>query len=140
MGILYLVSNQNKTKYSNARLLFSYKKIISGNNSVTLTISFPNPKGNSTAKDNLTLVLGTDANMLKSINPITSNLFKIFRLKKFHPALSGHIVPAHYQYNVKTGEYFSYAAANSEYNVFSIKTDEETRKSIVIILATIPSN
>ncbi|CAG8484814.1 43493_t:CDS:2 [Gigaspora margarita] len=95
-------------------------------------------KGNST-----TLVLGTDANVLKSIDPITLEPIKNFSFKKFHLALSGHMAPAHYQYYAETGEYFfsfvSNPGAISEYNVFSIKTDEETGKPITTILATIPS-
>ena len=109
----------------------------SRNVSVTLTTALPYPEGNST-----TLVLGTDANVLKLIDPITLEPIQNFSFKKFHPALSGPMAPAHYQYDVETGEYFSFVSnpdAIPEYNIFSIKTDEETGKPITTILATIPS-
>ncbi|CAG8793721.1 17612_t:CDS:2, partial [Racocetra fulgida] len=57
--------------------------------------------------------------------------------------LSGPMAPAHSHYDAETREYFSFvpnAGPKSEYNVFSIKTDEETGKPITTILATIPSN
>ncbi|CAG8632912.1 21880_t:CDS:2 [Dentiscutata erythropus] len=108
----------------------------SRNVNVTLTTALPHPEGNST-----TLVLGTDANSLKSIDPITLEPIQNFSFKKFHLALSGPMAPAHYQYDAETGEYISFVSnpgAIPEYNIFSIKTDEETGKPITTILATIP--
>ncbi|RIB27212.1 carotenoid oxygenase [Gigaspora rosea] len=114
----------------------------SGNIAVTLTTSLPNPEVNSTTKNNRTLVLGTDANVLKSIDPITLEPIQNFSFKKFHPTLSGPMAPAHYQYDSETGEYFSFVSNTGprpEFSIFSIKTDEETGKPITTILATIPS-
>ncbi|CAG8725258.1 21907_t:CDS:2 [Cetraspora pellucida] len=112
------------------------------NVSVTLTKGLPYPEGKSETKVTRTLVLGTDANILKSIDPVTLEPIQNFSFEEFHPDLSGPMAPAHSQYDAETGEYFSFvpnSGSRSEYNVFSVKTDEETGKPVTTILATIPS-
>ncbi|RIB25953.1 hypothetical protein C2G38_2164691 [Gigaspora rosea] len=115
----------------------------SGNIAVTLTTSLPNPEVNSTTKNNQTLVLETDANILKLINLIILKPIQNFLFKKFHPTLSGPIVLAHYQYDSETGEYFSFVSNTGpslEFSIFFIKTDEKLENLLQLFLLLFHQN
>ncbi|CAG8599538.1 5840_t:CDS:2 [Ambispora gerdemannii] len=95
------------------------------------------------AKTHRQLVAQTDANILKTLDPITLEPIKVFNFSEYDPRLNGEMSPAHPQYDASTGEFISFTQKNgpkTKYTVFSIRKDLETGKPITKILSTIEAS
>ncbi|CAG8643497.1 6671_t:CDS:2 [Ambispora leptoticha] len=116
------------------------------NTNVTLTRELPLPENQRalmSAKTHRQLVAQTDANILKTLDPITIEPIKVFNFSEYDPRLNGEMSPAHPQYDASTGEYISFTQKNgpkTKYTIFSIREDPETRKPITKILYKIKAS